>query len=90
MNREAGAGSGRLGRRSLWRLVSEIESLAEKHCEVVRDQRAELLASAEAAIGQPVRLDTAEHCAEPRITVRGWGLHVDELRHLTGVEVLVF
>jgi hypothetical protein len=90
MNRNAGAGNGRLGRGASWRLLSELESLAEKHREVVRDQRLELVAGAEAAIGQPIRLDAAEHCSEPRITVRGWRLHVDELRHPTGVEVLVF
>jgi hypothetical protein len=65
------------------------QPLAEQHCEIVRDQRAELIAGGETAIGQSVRLDAAEHFLEPRITVRGWGLNVNELRHATGVQVLV-
>jgi len=85
IKREARLGSGRHGRRcqNLFRLVPKIKPLAEQHCKIVRDQRAELLAGGETAIGQSVRLDAAEHLAEPGITLRGRGLHINELRHPT-------
>ena len=74
----------------LFRLIPKIKSFAEQHCKLVSDQRAELVAGGETAIGQSVRLDAAEHLAEPGIAVWGRRLNVDELRHSAGVEVLVF